>query len=111
MRYIECFRLSDNITVEVDPRQELYREKQALHNLKRRLFRPLKQAAKWGVGALIKGQVGSLVGMLGASAFPALAISGALLITSLALYFSLIHPQVTDIAPAILGMALGVLHG
>jgi hypothetical protein len=106
---MEIFRIDDRITVEVDPRQELYREKQALAQLKHRLFRPLKRLAQGGIGAFIKGQVGSLMGTLGASAFPAIAVSGALLIASLALYFSLIHPQVSSIAPAILGMALGVI--
>jgi hypothetical protein len=105
-RFIEVFRVSENITVEVDPRQELEREKQALKQL---VFRPLKRLAKWGLALFVKGQVGSLLGTLGASAFPAMAISGALLIATLALYFSLIHPEVSALAPAILGMALGVI--
>jgi len=111
MRYVESFRINENTTVEVDPRQEVYRQRQAINQLKSRLFRPIKNLAKWGVGAFIKGQVGSLMGTIGASAFPTVAISGALLIASLALYFSLIHPQVTTVAPVILGMALGVIYG
>ena len=111
MRYVESFRIDENTTVEVDPRQEVYRERQAINQLKSRLFRPVKNLAKWGVSALIKGQVGNIFGMIGASAFPTVAISGALLIALLALYFSLIHPQVTSVAPAVLGMALGVIYG
>jgi len=105
-RFIEVLSINENIAVEVDPKQELYREKQAFKQL---IFRPLKRLAQWGISSFIKGQIGALMGSLGASLLPAMAISGALLIATLALYFSLIHPEVSALAPAILGMALGVI--
>jgi hypothetical protein len=108
-RFIEVFRINDNTTVEVNPYWEVRCQKQQISMFKRRLLKPLKRFSQWGLGSFIKGQVGSLLGTLGAYAFPAMAISGALLIASLFLYFSIQHPDLTTGAPVILGMALGVI--
>lgn len=70
---------------------------------------PLKRLAQWGIGAFVKGQVGSILGTLAASVFPAFAISGALLIASTALWIALSYPGTETIAPMILGLGLGVL--
>ena len=76
---------------------------------KRKKQHPLKRLAQWGIGAFVKGQIGSLLGTLAASVFPTFAISGALLIASTALWIALAYPGTETIAPMILGLALGVL--
>lgn len=76
---------------------------------KRKKQHPLKRLAQWGIGAFVKGQIGSILGTLAASVFPTFAISGALLVASTALWIMLSYPGTETIAPMILGLALGVL--
>lgn len=70
---------------------------------------PLKRFAKWGMGAFVKGQIGTILGTVIASVFPSFAVSGALLIASTVLWMALCYPGTEAIAPMILGLALGVL--
>lgn len=111
MRYIECFRINEKITVECDPSQELLREKQAAKLWFRRLTKPIKALTQTCLKSAIRFQVGAWIGNVGALAFPAIAITSALLIASILAYVCLIAPGANCLPTFVLGLTLGVLHG
>lgn len=75
----------------------------------RKYSRGFKGVAKWALGTFIKGQIGSILGGIFSTLMPGLAISGALLIASFALYIAISNPGTEAIAPMILGLAMGVI--